>query len=315
MKRIVRILATAAFAVFSAVSLNAQDIAAATETFNAGATALQAKNYTLAIENFTKALKMAEGLGDEGASIVKDSKDMLPQLYMYLGQDLASMQKPDEAVVQLKKAVEVAKLYGKADVEKEATSLIPKVFVADAISNLNNGKLPEAIASYQKAIEITPDNSELYLGIGVAQLKLNDEASAITSFAKAIELGDKDNAPAQLSTIYLKKAQAAATAKNWAVMLDNAKKANSAMISSNGQKFAGIASLNLKKYDDAISFMGQYLESDPTAKDKDNMLYYIGTAYEAKANNAKACEFYKKILANPTFKAIVEYKVKALSCK
>ncbi len=316
MKSFGKILATFAILVFSAISLNAQDIAAATELFNSGATALSAKNYTLAIENFTKALKMAEGLGEEGASIVKDSKDLIPKLYLYSGQDLASANKADQAVEQLNKAIEVAKLYGNADVQKEAADLIPKILVVDAGKYFNDAMYPEAIETYKKVLAINPASIESYIGIGMAESKLNNEAGAVAAFTKAMELGDKENAPKQLATIYLKKASAAFNTKGFAVALESAKKSNEYMNSSMALKLAGLSASNLKKFDETIASLNAYLAAEPAAKDKDNMYYYLAGAYEAKANNVKACEFYKKIIANPTFKAAAEYKVNTqLKCK
>lgn len=316
MKKSGRILLTLAIALFSAVSLNAQDVAAATELFNAGATALNAKNYTVAIDNFTKALKMAESLGEEGASIVKDSKDLLPKLYMYYGQDLAAAKKADDAIVQLKKAIEVAKSYGNADVEKEAGELIPKVLEKDAADYLNDSMFPEAIEAYKKVLAINPNSGSAYLAMGFAESKLNNEAGAVAAFTKAIELGEKEKASQQLATIYLKKASAAYSAKTYAPAIENAKKANSFNESAPAFKIIGLAATNLKKYDDAIAALNGYLAAEPDAKDKDNMYFYLAGAYEAKANTAKACEFYKKVLANPTFKAAAEYKVNTqLKCK
>ena len=314
MKKIGKLLAALAMVMFSA-TLSAQDIAAATEQFNAGATALSAKNYTLAIENFTKALKMAEGLGEEGASIVKESKDLLPKLYMYYGQDLATAGKIDDAIVQLNKAVEVAKGYGNAEVEKDAMALIPKVLFADAGKYFNDAMYPEAIEAYKKVLALEPGNISAILALGMSELKLNNEAGAVAAFTKAMELGDKENAPAQLANIYLKKASTAYSTKNWAAVLESAKKANEIKESATAFKLSGIAATNLKKYDEVIASLNAYLAAEPTAKDKDNMFYYIAAAYEAKANTAKACEFYKKILANPTFKAAAEYKVNQFKCK
>ena len=46
------------------------------------------------------------------------------------------------------------------------------------------------------------------------------------------------------------------------------------------------------------------------------MFYYLAQAYEAKKNPAKACGYYKQLMADPTYKQIAEYKVKTeLKCK
>lgn len=316
MKSFGKILATFAILLFSAISLNAQDIAAATELFNSGVNALNAKNYTVALDNFNKALKMAEGLGEEGAAIVKDSKDLIPKLYLYSGQDLAKANKADDAVEQLKKATDAAKLYGNSEIEKEASELILKVLSADAGQYFNDTMYPEAIEAYKKVLAISPSNGAAYLGIGMAETKLNNEAGAVAAFTKAIELGEKESASKQLATIYLKKASAAYGAKGFAAALESAKKSNEYLASSMALKLAGLSASNLKKYDEAIAILNAYLVAEPNATDKDNMYYYLAGAFEAKANVAKACEFYKKILANPTFKAAAEYKVKTqLKCK
>ena len=61
-----------------------------------------------------------------------------------------------------------------------------------------------------------------------------------------------------------------------------------------------------KLYDEAI----QLLEGDASM----NAKYYLARAYEAKGNNAKACEYYKQITTDKNFGAYATSKVTAL-CK
>ena len=50
----------------TAISVSAQDLATATETYNNGAMELQMGNMEAALTNFQSALEMAEALGEQG---------------------------------------------------------------------------------------------------------------------------------------------------------------------------------------------------------------------------------------------------------
>lgn len=315
MKKFKTFLAICAVALLSAVNLQAQDLAAATETYNAAATSLNDGNYVSAIENFNKALKMLEGLGEEGQTLMAEAKSIIPQIHLRYGKELAAAKDIDNAVIQLKKAIETGKSYAVADVVTEATDLLPQVLMADANALLNEGKFAEAIVEYNRVIKADPENGTAYLRIGMAQSRLNKEAEAVAAFEKALELGEKDNASRQLSVIYLKKAAAMLGAKNWAGSFENAQKSNDYNESGQSLKILGLSANQLKKFDDAISALEKYYAMDTNAKDKSSTLYNLATAYEGKGNNAKACGYYKQILTDPTYKQIAEYKVKTqLKC-
>ena len=300
--------------VLSVINVYGQDMAAATDLYNAGATALSESNFVAAIESFNKALKMldalsAEDRGEEGDALVKEVKELMPQLYLRHGKGLASSGEIDEAVVQLKKAIESAKIVSAEDVVDEANDLIPQLLLVDASNMLNDGNFEGAVKGFQKVIELQPNNSAAYLRMGLAQSRLNNEEDAIQAFEKAAELGDADNAPRQLSVIYLRRAVAASRTRAWAEVFENAKKANEYNESSNGHKLIGLAGVQLKRYDEAIAALDSYLLSEPNARDRNSILYNLAVAYEAKNDNAKACGYYKQLVNDATYKQIAEYKV------
>jgi len=295
-------------------SLFAQDLATATETYNSGATALNENNYATAIESFIKVLKMCEGLGEEGSSLIKECKDILPQIYLRYGKELASKRDIDQAIVQIKKAAELARSNSMEDVATEAKDLLPMLLMADADSYINEGKFPEAIAGYKKVLQQDSANATAYLRIGIAEARLNNEDGAVAAFEKAAELGEKEDAVKQLSVIYLKKSAAAWQEKNYAGALENAKKANTYCENTKGFQLAGLAALQLRKYDDAIAGLEAYYAADPQAKDKNSTLYAIATAYEAKGNTSKACGYYKQIISDPKYKQMAEYKISQFKC-
>lgn len=320
MKKIMTFLAVCLLSILSMGNVYGQDMATATDLYNAGAKALSENNYVAATESFSKALTMlkaigAEERGEEGESLMKEAKSILPQIYLRYGKELATAGDLDNSMVQLKKAAQVAKEYEVDGVEEEVSELMPQLLMANASNLLNDGKLAEAITAFKKVIAIDSLNKDAYLRIGIAQSKMDNDDAALVAYEKAAQLGEDLNAPKQIANIYLKRSAAGVKTKNWKEVYENAKKSNEYSSSSNGFKLLGLSSVQLKKYDEAINALDSYLLSEPNAKDKNSMMYNLATAYEAKGDNAKACGYYKQLLNDPSFKAMAEYKVKTqLKC-
>ncbi|MDP3453663.1 MAG: tetratricopeptide repeat protein [Bacteroidales bacterium] len=320
MKRVKTFFAVCIITALTFVTAYGQDMEAATELYNAGGKALSESNYVAAIDSFNKALKMLETLtaedrGDDGDALIVECKNIIPQIHLRYGKELATSGEIDNAIVQLKKAGETAKSYSMPEVADEAEGLIPQLLMVNATNLLNGGKLPEAIAGFKKVIVADPSNANAYLYIGLAESRLNNEDAAIVAFEKAIELGEITNSPRQISTIYLKRSVAATRDKKWADVFSNAKKANEYSESANGFKLIGLAGVQLKRYDEAIDALESYLAADPDAKDKSSTIYNLAVSYEAKNNNAKACGYYKQLLNDATYKQVAEFKVKTtLKC-
>ena len=78
----------------------AQDLAAVTEVYNAGAEAVSTDK-AAALKSFEEALKLAEALGDEGQEIVANCKNIIPNLKLSLAKDLVKESKFDEAIAAL----------------------------------------------------------------------------------------------------------------------------------------------------------------------------------------------------------------------
>lgn len=278
MKRIAKFFMASLCAMFLCASLNAQDLNEATETYNAAATALNEGKTTVALEGFQKALKLAESLGDEGATLVNDCKGIIPKILLQVGKETANAKDLDGAIAKLKEAAAKAKEYGQEDVAKEATELIPQIIMADANSLLNEGKFAEAAAEYQKTIELDPQNAMAYLRMGMAKGKLNDEAGAIAAYSKAAELGEKEEADKQLSTLYLLKANNAYKAKN---------------------------------FDEVISSANDCLKMGENA----GATYFLGMGYIGKKDYQKACVELKKIKDDPKYKDALAKLLPQLQCK
>lgn len=320
MKKIKSFLAVCLFTVLTFGTVAAQDMQSATDLFNAGGKALSESNYVAAIESFNKSLKMLETLSaedraEEGDAMVFECKNIIPQIHLRYGKELATAGEVDNSIVQIKLAAETAAKYEQVEVIEEANMLIPQLLLANATNLLNDGKLPESIAGFKKVIAADATNKDAYYRMGLAESRLNNEDGALKAFEKAIELGDTENSARQIAVIYLKRSAAATRTRNWAEVFENAKKSNEYNESPQGNKLVGLAGVQLKKYDEAIAALESYYAIDPNAQDKSSTIYNLAVAYEAKGNNAKACGYYKQLLNDATYKQIAEYKVKTqLKC-
>ena len=83
-----KVLLIVAAVVMSAISLSAQDLAQATETYNNGAMELQMGNNAAALEHFQNALTMAESLGDDATDLVNNCKKAICSVSLSIAKDL-----------------------------------------------------------------------------------------------------------------------------------------------------------------------------------------------------------------------------------
>ena len=305
MKKIAKFFAVMAVALSFSLSASAQDMAQATEMYNAAIEAYGNGDATAALDGFQKALAAAEALGEEGATLVNDCKNVIPKVYLKLGKDAFNAKDFTKAVEFLANAEKLATEAAQEETVADVKEVMPQVFLASGNALLNEKKFAEAAAEYQKAIDLNGENGVAWLRLGMCKSNGGDVEGAVAAFAKASEFGQKAAADKQLGNIYGKAAQAAYKAKNFEGTLENVLKANEYGFTKLNV-YGGMAAFNLKKYDQCISL----LEGDNST----NAKYYLARAYEAKGNNAKACENYKAIVSDKNFGAYATSKVGTL-CK
>ncbi len=306
MKKIILTLLLSVFAISTAI---AQDMESATNLYNAGAVALNEGKKADALKNFEEALNQAITIGADAEEIANNCKKVIPTLYLAIGKDYGVAKDIPNAVVFLKKAVDKGDEYGDFDTMGEASSLIPQLYMNEGNLKLNDGDFKGAIAEYKKVVEIEKDNGMAYLRMGMAASRLEDEATTVSSFQKAAEFGQKDQADKQLSQFYMKKANALMKEKKNVECMTYAKKSYELSDNATARKIYAISALGLKKYDEAIDGLEAYLSLSPDASDKNAMTLQMATSYEAKGNKEKACEYYKQVMTDPKFKDYATHKV------
>ena len=290
----------------------AQDLAAVTELYNAGAEAVSAGDKTGALKSCEQALTQAAALGEEGAEVVTNCKNIIPSLTLSIAKDLVKESKFDEAVAQLGEAVAVAEKYEAAEVAAEAKGLIPQVKLSKAGNLLNAKDYDGAAALYREVLEADPSNGNAALRLGAALNGAGKTEEAKAAFEQAAANGQEATANKQLGNLYLKDAAAFLKDKKYADAVTAAVKSNEYAENAQAWQIAGQASQLAGKNNDAIKYFEKYLEAAPNASNAGAIAYTVGALYQQAKNNAKAKEFYSKALNDPKYGAEAKKMLDAL---
>ena len=289
----------------------AQDLAAVTEVYNAGAEAVSTDK-AAALKSFEEALKLAEALGDEGQEIVANCKNIIPNIRMSLAKDLVKESKFDEAVAALQEVEKVAEAYEAFDVADEAKTLVPQVKMSHAGNLLNGKDYDGAAAIYKEVLDADPANGNAALRLGVALNGAGKLEEAKAAFETAAANGQEATANKQIGNIYLKEAAAALKEKKYADAVAAAAKVNDYTENAQAWQIAGQASQAAGKNNDAIKYFEKYLEAAPTASNAGAIAFTVGALYQGAKNNAKAKEFYTKAAGDPKYGAEAKKLLDAL---
>lgn len=309
MKRII-LIATAVL--FAAAAASAQDMAQATETYNNGAMALQMGDNAAALTAFQSALEQASACGEEGVDIVNNCKDIIPKIVFAIGKDFAQAKDFDNAVPQIRKAMEVANEYGNAEVAKDAAELLPQLFMQKGNALLRTKDFAGAAEAYKEVVAADAENGRAYLMLGQALEGAGSAADAEGAYLKAAELGEKADADKKLSGMYVKVAAANLKAKKYEDAVAAALKSNGFLENATAYKVAGTASSQLKKNADAVAYLEKYLSMSPNAKDANQMCYTIAALSQQLGDKAKAKEYYQKIVTDPKFGETAKQQLQTL---
>ena len=309
MKKLIVTLAALAVAFGSAI---AQDLAAVTEIYNAGAEAVSAGEKENALKSFEEALKLAEALGEEGQEVVANCKNIIPNLKLSLAKDLVKASKFDEAITALVEAEKVAEEYEAFSVADEAKGLVPQVKLSKANGLYKAKEYDAAAAAFQEILDADPTNGTAAFYKGAALLSAGKTEEAKAAFELAAANGQEANANKQLGNIYLKEASADLKAKKYADAVAAAVKAYELGSNAQALQLAGQASQAAGKNNDAIKYFEQYLEAAPTASNAGAIAYTVGALYQTAKNNTKAKEFYTKAASDPKYGAEAKKMLEAL---
>lgn len=297
MKKIISTLAALALAVGY---VGAQDLTEITEMYNSGAEAIAAGDKEGALKSFEQAYELAAALGEEGAEIAENCKNVIPELNLSIAKSLVNDTKYTEAIDRIKTTISVAEKFANADILAEAKELLPKVVMQNASVLLNAKKYAEAAEAYKEVLSGDPSNGLAAFRLGLALTGAGKTEEAKAALQTAAENGQQTQAYKQLSNLFLKEAAADLKAKQYAKAVDAAVKVTE-YDEKNSLAFqiAGQASQIQNKDNDAIKYFEKYLELAPTAKNATQIAFTVGALYQKAKNNAKAVEYFQKAVNDP----------------
>ena len=297
MKKIISTLAALALA---AGYVGAQDLTEITEMYNSGAEAIAAGDKEGALKSFEQAYELAAALGEEGAEIAENCKNVIPELNLSIAKSLVNDTKYTEAIDRIKTTISVAEKFANADILAEAKDLMPKVVMQNASVLLNAKKYAEAAEAYKEVLSGDPANGLAAFRLGLALTGAGKTEEAKAALQTAAENGQQAQAYKQLANLFLKEAAADLKAKQYAKAVDAAVKVTE-YDGKNSLAFqiAGQASQILNKDNDAIKYFEKYLEIAPTAKNATQIAFTVGALYQKAKNNAKAVEYFQKAVNDP----------------
>lgn len=292
--------------------MTAQDMGKATETYNAGAEALQLGDNAGAVAKFTEALTLAEACGDEGADIVSKCKEYIPQIQLSIFKDLFNEKNFAAALSQLDVVAAAAEKYGNADIAAEVVSFRPQVWMQEGNNAIKAKDFATAATKFGLVAEADPENGMALLRLGQSLASLKKTEEAIDAFKKAAEKGQEETAMKQISNIFVKQASAALKAKNYKAAIESALESNKYLENATAFKVAGTAAQLLKDNKAAIEYLKKYLELSPNAKDANQMFYTIAALAQTQGDKATAKSYYEKILTDPKFGETAKQMLEAL---
>lgn len=297
MKKIISTLAALALAVGY---VGAQDLIEITKMYNSGAEAITAGDKEGALKSFEQAYELAAALGEEGAEIAENCKNVIPELNLSIAKSLVNDTKYTEAIDRIKTTISVAEKFANADILAEAKELLPKVVMQNASVLLNAKKYAEAAEAYKEVLSGDPANGLAAFRLGLALTGAGKTEEAKAALQTAAENGQQAQAYKQLANLFLKEAAADLKAKQYAKAVDAAVKVTE-YDGKNSLAFqiAGQASQIQNKDNDAIKYFEKYLELAPTAKNATQIAFTVGALYQKAKNNAKAVEYFQKAVNDP----------------
>ena len=290
-----------AVAFFSFAMVSAQSTSEITAKYNEAAAALQAKDWSKALENFEAVVKGGVDSEDSNVlNLVATSKKYIPTCYQRLGLRAAGVKKYDEAIKHLSTAAEKAELWGDSTAKIKSNQILAKVYQAQGGEAFNAGNYAEAVAVFEKGYAANKRNTEMALFLAESYFKLGE-------YQKGMDVCN--NICGMNATKY---ADAIAEAKSKMDMYTNNEVAKLQMANDYDGIIAMAAELDdaamaakitmqayygKKDFNKMIETSTAALEAQTTDEGRSNIYYLLGVAYNEKGQFDQAIAAMQQVTA------------------
>jgi tetratricopeptide (TPR) repeat protein len=306
-----------------AVSLSAQTtITDVINTFNAGAEDVNAGNFEAAIFKFEETIALANELGSEGDEMKANARGQIPALNYRMALDTYKAKDIAGAIEKFEATVEACNQYGNDDIKEKSIKYIPQLYNAHGNSQVKDGDLDAALASFDKAIEYKPDYARAVYGKAMVYKRQGDNANMIASMEKTIEVGtaagdEKTTAAANksLKDHYSNAGKLAYKEEDYEKAIQHFETSYRYNAEDPDPYFITCVIYGKQgEFEKAVEYglkAAQYEEVDDQAK----IWYEVGNAYVNLVEYDKACEAFSKALVEPYLSTVQHKMDNVLNCQ
>lgn len=303
-------------------SVFAQSVEEAGAKYNEGNEFYKEKNYASAITSYEAALEIAVNTGADADDLKTSIEKQLLNSYYNEAIEKYKGGKFDAAIAMFEKTYAFGDQIDDNSKSKNAKSYIAKVRTSKGSSLLKKNKVDDALAEYTMAIEILPDYYKAYYGLMLVYKSQDDFVNMMASADKVIELGASDSKAGKTvkkTKSTTSKALVNAGAKE--IQNGNAKKAIEFINDSykydqgdaNSYYYLTLAYNIEKNWSESISSAQKAISIEPE-KDKSEIYFALGQAYEGSGDSANACTAYKSVTTGPNVDAAKYQMTQVLKC-
>lgn len=286
-----------------ALNVSAQSLTEVNEKFNAGGTAMQAKDYEKAAALFAEVIQ--EGAGIEGAAeTVTAAQRYLPQSLLLAGTAMAAQQNFTGAIEKLTEARDRAELYGNAQIMRGAIQRIGQVYFASGADAYNNDRYAEAVEIFSKGFEADPTNTDMALNLARSYDKLGNLEEAVNVYQSIIDLEGRHSRYVEPAAVAKKEQEESvlvvASAAGAEGNLEEVNRLADLLPNSEAVALMRVQVANNKKdYRSVIEYAPAAAELQTSDENKSSIYFILGAAYQNTENKAKAIESFRKVTAGP----------------
>jgi len=299
----------------------AQSIEEVGAKYNEGNGLYKEKDYTNAISAYELGIELANEVGFEADDLKGTMQTQLMNAYYKNGIQYKTLGL-GAAIASLEKAYALAGKLNDDSMKSKSASTISKLRSAKGNSFLKKGKLEEAFAEYEMAIDINPNCVKGFYGKGLVYKSKGDYKNMMINMDKVIEIG-ADN-PKAAKTVKKAKSTTSKTLVNAGakeIQIEHGKKAaeyinmsfNYAPGNANAYYYLTLAYNNTNSWDEAIASANKAIGLE--TGDKGDMYFALGQAYEGKGDVAGACTAYKSVTTGPNVESAKYQITQVLKCK
>lgn len=310
-----RSLLTLAFAT-SVFAVSAQTMDDAGASFN-NAVKLIETDVNGAIEGFKATIALCEKVGAEADELKKQSKAQIPGLYYRIALKANEEKNYQAAIDACTPTLEAAQTYNDEATKSSVEKLLPQLYLALGLEQFKAKDYVNAEASFNKSLEKDPGNirtMDFLLKVYGVTENFDKMESTLNSMV-AIDGGNELVAKGKefVAKRYSNAGAKALKGKNNAKAVELLLKSLALKEDPKAYNYLGIASNNLKKWDQAIDAFNKAIAIE--TKDKSDLYFQLGTALQGKGDKGGACDAFKKVTTGPNVKG-AEYQIKqVLKCQ